>query len=59
MQFLFIEIFIGVIIFENCNKIHNIHVNENLIVGAWYFMRHYWVLTYNLSETTKSFKAAQ
>ena len=27
LQFIFIEIFVGVIIFENCNKIYNIHVN--------------------------------
>ena len=37
LQFLFIEIFIGVIIFENCNKIHNIHVNTTT---KWMLLQH-------------------
>jgi hypothetical protein len=37
LQFLFIEIFIGVITFENCNKIHIIHVNATT---KWMLLQH-------------------
>ena len=37
LQFLFIEIFIAVIIFQNCNKIHNIHVNTTT---KWMLLQH-------------------